>query len=414
MVNISQPEVNMQDHHAAASPSMHNWSSVVGRWMPAAVQPADSWHLRNNNNIGDDNNAPSTSGSHMPLPSGRATHELALHEKTIAAGSAAVVSAVVVNPLDVVKTRLQAQTSMSKAHMPQELTWARMALAGGCPHGCTPRVTNCALHPCPPQYYIYDGSLDVINKIIQQEGWLRLWRGTGAALMLAVPTVGIYLPLYDFLKDKVDKKLPGHEGASPLIAGSAARSFAVLACSPLELARTRMQASSSSHSSIASIWQSVWNDRNGASSTGLHRMRGLWTGAGTQLIRDVPFSAIYWATLEAVRIRLLPEPTPGPESASKVFQANCAAGFLGGAIAAAATTPLDVIKTKRQIEADPARLQRSNFGMLREIAKDGGARALFTGVIPRVARAAPSCAIVITCYELVKNHFLQMDSAFLS
>ena len=53
--------------------------------------------------------------------------------------------------------------------------------------------------------------------------------------------VGIYFPLYDALQ----ARLEGAGGASapyaPLLAGSAARTAAVLCTSPLELIRTRMQ-----------------------------------------------------------------------------------------------------------------------------------------------------------------------------
>ena len=39
---------------------------------------------------------------------------------------------------------------------------------------------------------------------------------------------------------------------------------------------------------------------------------------------------------------------------------------------------------------------------LRSIQREGGSRALFTGVGPRVVRAAPACAIVLASYEMLK------------
>jgi solute carrier family 25 protein 39/40 len=57
--------------------------------------------------------------------------------------------------------------------------------------------------------------------------------------------VGIYLPCYDVLRelmeDAANEHAPHLAAYTPFVAGSLARSVACIACSPLELARTRMQ-----------------------------------------------------------------------------------------------------------------------------------------------------------------------------
>lgn len=102
---------------------------------------------------------------------------------------------------------------------------------------------------------------------------------------------------------------------------------------------------------------------------------------GAQLARDVPFSAICWSTLEPVcslshfifyffyfeffimsigglnfgfvklQIRRKLLGIVGEEgNAASVLGANFSAAFVAGSLAAAATCPLDVAKTRRQIE----------------------------------------------------------------
>ncbi|KAA3470404.1 Mitochondrial substrate carrier family protein H [Gossypium australe] len=82
--------------------------------------------------------------------------------------------------------------------------------------------------------------------------------------------------------------------------------------------------------------------------------RVLWTGVGAQLARDVPFSGICWSTLEPLRRRFLS--LVGEESnIATILGANFSAGFVAGSLAAAATCPLDVAKTRRQTGFCPSK-----------------------------------------------------------
>lgn len=46
--------------------------------------------------------------------------------------------------------------------------------------------------------------------------------------------------------------------------------------------------------------------------------------------------------------------------------------------------------------------ESTNLQALRDLAQEGGVRALFTGVTPRALKAAPACAIVLASYETLK------------
>lgn len=319
--------------------------------------------------------------------------ELEFREKAVSAAAAAVLSAVIVNPLDVAKTRLQAQASPNLRH-----SWPRVPGYYGAPQSLRGED--------------YKGTWDVMRKVSSQEGVLRLWRGTNAALIIAVPMVGIYLPLYDILRERIETGSDGQSSPlapfAPLLAGSLSRSLAVIVCSPLELARTRMQAQKealrgSSVPGLASIFHEILSTTRDGPSSSRWRVGALWTGVGAQLARDVPFSAICWSSLEPARRQLLnlagPEPT-----FLQIVGANFGAGMMAGSLAAAVTTPLDVAKTWRQIERCPVRSREmSTIRTLLQVYREQGYKGLFTGLVPRVGRAAPSVGMVVSSYEIVKH-----------
>ncbi|KAJ0962968.1 hypothetical protein J5N97_028090 [Dioscorea zingiberensis] len=314
-------------------------------------------------------------------------------KRAFAAACAAVLSAALTNPLDVAKTRLQAQ-------------------AAGVPYHHSHQYHQIGQHLVSPGFKKYNGTLDVFFKVIKEEGFGRLWRGTNASLALAVPTVGIYLPCYDvfrnWLEEFTNRNYPNLTPYAPLVAGSVARSLVCIACSPIELARTRMQAFKEFRTGVKP--PGISNTLIGVLSPlrsknnlpNWKEYRILWTGVGAQLARDVPFSAICWSTLEPVRRRLLGF-VDKESNAATILGANFSAGFVAGSLAAATTCPLDVAKTRRQIEKDPEKvLHTTTRKILVEVWRNEGVKRLFTGVGPRVARAGPSVGIVVSFYEVVK------------
>ncbi|KAK4397221.1 Mitochondrial carrier protein MTM1 [Sesamum angolense] len=357
--------------------------------------------------------------------------ELSFGERAFAAAGAAVISAIIVNPLDVVKTRLQAQAagvaydglcqtacSGTSTMLQEKEVYATTAYA---PVGSQPT--------CSPDCTRYRGTLDVLNKVIRQlvtlpvsvydKKFSRLWRGTNASLALAVPSVGIYMPLYDILRNYMEevtsRNAPAMTPYVPLFAGSLARSTACITCYPVELARTRMQAFQHSQANVKppGVLKTLIGVVSPVKTANNHQafqsFRILWTGLGAQLARDVPFSAVCWSSLEPKILSSIGEEA----GASSILGANFCAGFVAGSLAAATTCPLDVARTRRQIEKDHTRaLKMTTRQTLVEIWRDGGIKGLFTGAGPRVARAGPSVGIVVSFYEVVKYalHYLQTDN----
>jgi solute carrier family 25 protein 39/40 len=182
---------------------------------------------------------------------------------------------------------------------------------------------------------------------------------------------------------------------------------------PFELARTQMQQKQSAPVSLKRVFVQVYQ------STG---WIGLWRGFVPTLYRDVPFSGMYWTGYEFLhqRIRSLLSPfssdTSDDNSRSRMageWMSAFVSGAVSGSVAATITAPFDVAKTRRQIllttDMDKAvRMSHDETSLHRILVliyRNEGWSGLFAGLSARVAKVAPSCAIMISTYELGKLAF---------
>ena len=127
---------------------------------------------------------------------------------------------------------------------------------------------------------------------------------------------------------------------------------------------------------------------------------GLYKGASACLLRDVPFSAIYFPTYSHLKRDFFGE---SPSKKLGILQL-LTAGAIAGMPAAYLTTPCDVIKTRLQVEA---RKGDTNYTGLRQCAasifKDEGFGAFFKGGLPRVLRSSPQFGFTLAGYEVLQK-----------
>lgn len=220
---------------------------------------------------------------------------------------------------------------------------------------------------------------------------------------MAVPQTMIYFTAYDQLKLKLGDTNPYY---APLVAGPIARTFAVSIISPLEMLRTKMQAESVTHS--ARDYAVLLSD-----AVKVDGMSSLWRGLGATLLRDVPFSAIYWMGYEILKPKLVPWfNRPGaPSPDVPPIAASFVAGATSGSFAAALTLPFDVVKTRQQTTLGETLIGFRGSAapgvvdIMRDIVRSQGISGLFVGFLPRIAKVAPACAIMISTYEASKGFF---------
>lgn len=131
-------------------------------------------------------------------------------------------------------------------------------------------------------------------------------------------------------------------------------------------------------------------------------LKGLYKGASACLLRDVPFSAIYFPAYSHLKRDLFGE---SPTKKLSVFEL-LTSGAIAGMPAAYLTTPCDVIKTRLQVEA---RKGESQYNGLRHCAKtilkEEGFKAFFKGGPARILRSSPQFGFTLAAYEVLQNTF---------
>lgn len=197
---------------------------------------------------------------------------------------------------------------------------------------------------------------------------------------------------YDHLLNVVLPPLIPYPTLVPLTAGILARSTISTIVSPLELLRTNLQSTPPSPGNPHTLRSVIASLRACVHQQGI---RCLWRGLGPTLLRDVPFSGLYWASYETLKKRFAARKREGAWVAF-------ISGAVSGTTAALVTSPLDVLKTRRQAlvmaAADSHKITSTTVFF--RIIRTEGAAALFAGCVPRIAKIAPACGIMIACFEV--------------
>ncbi|GJJ13233.1 hypothetical protein Clacol_007484 [Clathrus columnatus] len=124
---------------------------------------------------------------------------------------------------------------------------------------------------------------------------------------------------------------------------------------------------------------------------------GLYRGASACLLRDIPFSAIYFPAYSHIKKDVFHEGYNGKKLG---FLETLTSAAVAGMPAAYLATPADVVKTRLQVEA---RKGQTNYKGLTDafirIYREEGFSALFKGGPARVLRSSPQFGFTLVAYE---------------
>uniref|UniRef100_A0A5S6QRH6 Solute carrier family 25 member 40 n=1 Tax=Trichuris muris TaxID=70415 RepID=A0A5S6QRH6_TRIMR len=328
-------------------------------------------------------------------------------QQVLASCSGAFITALLANPLDVVKVRLQKQTTPAICVTPLDVVKVRLqaqrrpSVYGRCfiissglmDHLCT----FCGFPEGGGTVRRFSGTMDAFFKISRYEGIGALWSGLTPALAMAIPATVCYFTLYDNLVSRLYRQF-GQELWVPMLAGGSARVVSATLISPLEMARTKLQSKSMRFFDVVDAVNSMIRQSG---------LKSLYLGLGPTLLRDVPFSAIYWTSVEYLKSEVLWRLNKQDTS----FSISLCIGAFSGSVAALCTLPFDVVKTHRQIqlgEMDPCGQKNASVSTWRSLSllrQKHGVKSLFTGIVPRLVKVAPACAIMIATYDYGKLMF---------
>jgi len=131
-------------------------------------------------------------------------------------------------------------------------------------------------------------------------------------------------------------------------------------------------------------------------------LMGLYRGATACLLRDIPFSAIYFPAYSHLKKDIFQE---GYNGKQLNFLETLGSAAIAGMPAAYLTTPADVVKTRLQVEA---RKGESHYKGLTDafvkIYREEGFGALFKGGPARILRSSPQFGFTLLAYEYLHKY----------
>ncbi|XP_018924154.2 mitochondrial glutamate carrier 1-like [Cyprinus carpio] len=304
-----------------------------------------------------------------------ADKQISLPAKLINGGVAGLIGVTCVFPIDLAKTRLQNQQN-----------------------GCR----------------LYTSMSDCLMKTIRSEGYFGMYRGAAVNLTLVTPEKAIKLAANDFFRFHLSKDGQKLTLAREMLAGCGAGTCQVIVTTPMEMLKIQLQDAGRIAAQRKLMPQAVTpgGPVELKSPTAMQLTRqllkekgiaGLYKGLGATLLRDVPFSVIYFplfANLNNLGKRGADGPAP--------FYVSFISGCIAGSTAAVAVNPVDVIKTRLQslTRGSKHKTYRSTTYSKRKILRHEGPTAFLKGAYCRALVIAPLFGIAQVVYFLGVGEYI--------
>ncbi|XP_028802240.1 mitochondrial uncoupling protein 4-like [Neltuma alba] len=310
-------------------------------------------------------------------------------------GIASTVAGCTTLPLDLIKVRLQLKGEKHSIPVrPQPIQNLRPAYA------FPPLSPAMAASPATLGLRPGVGLISVGVWIVQSEGVAALFSGVSATVLRQALYSTTRMGLYDVMKHKwadpdTGKMLLTRKVAAGLIAGGIGAAIG----NPADVAMVRMQADGRLPTAQRRGYKSVFDSI--ARMTSEEGITSLWRGSALTVNRAMIVTASQLTSYDQFKEMIL-----GKGLMKDGLGTHVTASFAAGFVAAVASNPVDVIKTRvmnMNVEAEATPPHNGALGCAFKTSKAEGPMALYKGFVPTISRQGPFTVVLFVTLEQVRK-----------
>lgn len=275
---------------------------------------------------------------------------------------------------------------------------------------------------------VYKNMMDCLIKTVKSEGYFGMYRGAAVNLTLVTPEKAIKLAANDFFRHQLSKDGGRLTVGKEMLAGCGAGMCQVIITTPMEMLKIQLQDAGRllaqqrvmpnlvpalKMGGTSAVLSRSYNANQvlGVSATQITRellrtkgVSGLYRGLGATLMRDIPFSVVYFPLFA----HLQQLGRHSAEDPSVPFYWSFLSGLAAGCTAAVAVSPCDVVKTRLQSLKKGANEEtyKGVVDCISKIMRKEGPGAFMKGASCRALVIAPLFGIAQVVYALGVGEFL--------
>ncbi|PRP75462.1 hypothetical protein PROFUN_15747 [Planoprotostelium fungivorum] len=234
------------------------------------------------------------------------------------------------------------------------------------------------------------GTMETAKMILKTEGVTGFWKGTGPTMLRAVPGNALYFFFLHAITSAVSPSTQ-NSSLSNFIIGGGTRAMVASVLLPVTVVKTRFEVDGGKR--YGNTMRAILS---------IHReegIRGLFRGWGATILRDAPFSGIYYFVYQKYHVH--GQNGSLIQSLPHSFL-TLTSGGIAGIVATLCTHPQDVIKTRLQLQTQD---HTNAWEATKTIYRKGGMVGFYRGLLPRIIRRPLVASLTWTIYEYLQRTY---------